>query len=448
MGSTYDLERMETNFRCNHVKPAVVIINYIFVPFSLIFMFIGIFAMILQKKRISFLTQIILFIFSSEILNSISKLLQILKYAFKDTRMEPDLNEKETPRGRICQAQIVFSIISDFCSLLGTFIISYRCNEVIKSKNKRIFNKKIAQILVFVFISCFSIAYSIIILYIDKNLTKKSLPYKYDIRDRCSYWCWLEHTTSRITYVLYLIILLINIIYACKTYCYLRNSYNKLYQESIIFFDSYNENNENGINNSSEAVDKKNYYVPKETGERMKELNMIKIKCLIYPWTTNIIWILSSIYRLIDDFIMFDIDDFDVRDKSQQKEEEFFNDNPGVQTLEEVNLVLHTLLSSARGLIYGISFIVFEEKVFGDIIKKYFYKYCCFCCFWCNKMDYIDPEERETENEIKKNIITPGNEYLMSDSSGRESKEEDNSRKSNASDLGKNYIDMNTSDYY
>ena len=36
----------------------------------------------------------------------------------------------------------------------------------------------------------------------------------------------------------------------------------------------------------------------------------------------------------------------------------------------------------------------------------------------------------------------------MSDSSGRESKEEDNSRKSNASDLGKNYIDMNTSDYY
>ena len=132
MGSLIDLENIDSNIRCNDVKETIVWMNIIGAPLSFLLLLGSIIRMIYKKKVLSFLSCIIILIFSSEILNAISKMLQLIKYIYEDTRTSKKTNEEETPRGIICQIQIVISIISDFGSLLGTILVSLRCNSVIK----------------------------------------------------------------------------------------------------------------------------------------------------------------------------------------------------------------------------------------------------------------------------------------------------------------------------
>ena len=92
-----------------------------------------------------------------------------------------------------------------------------------------------------------------------------------------------------------------------------------------------------------------------------------------------------------------------------------------------------------RGILYGLSFIVFEERIFWNCFRRFFKK-CC-CC--CNKfgLDYLDLDDNDRENKELTNVQ---GEIKF----GRESKEEEY-RKSTASDLGRNTNEMmNNSDYY
>ena len=189
MGSVYDLDNVEYNPRCSHVKEVIIIFTYSCAPITFILLTYCIVKMMPNKKRSSFLAQIILLIFFSEIMTSISKLLQFLKYAFEDTRKNADKNSVETPRGIICQIQIVISIFSDFCSLLSTLLLSFRCYEVIKS-TKRIFDSKKSRKYSLILVILISFILAISFLLIDRKITEDSVSYKYDLRDRCSYW-WL-----------------------------------------------------------------------------------------------------------------------------------------------------------------------------------------------------------------------------------------------------------------
>ena len=107
MGDIIDLKKRQENQRCVDIKEAVVYINLIFSPISFISTIICLIK-ILYKKHLSFLSYIILYIFFSELMTSISKLLQILKYCFEDKRDSDDNNSIVTERGIICQIQIVF----------------------------------------------------------------------------------------------------------------------------------------------------------------------------------------------------------------------------------------------------------------------------------------------------------------------------------------------------
>ena len=82
MGAIIDLEKVEIIYRCNHVKRGIVWINLIGPPISLLFLTFGITRMFLVKKRKSLLTNIIILIFFSEIIQCLSKLIQLLKYTF------------------------------------------------------------------------------------------------------------------------------------------------------------------------------------------------------------------------------------------------------------------------------------------------------------------------------------------------------------------------------
>ena len=134
MGILIDLNKVNDIYRCKNVKEAIIYINLIGAPISLIFLLFCILRMILAKQKKAFLTNLILLIFSSEVINVISKLLQLLKYRFDDTRDDKSFNEHDTPRGIICQIQIVTSMYSDFCSLLGTLLLSLRCYDIITLK--------------------------------------------------------------------------------------------------------------------------------------------------------------------------------------------------------------------------------------------------------------------------------------------------------------------------
>ena len=422
MGDLIDLENIENIPRCEHAKLGVIIVNYIGVPSSFIILVISIFKMCYKKKRIRFLTSIILFIFFFELMNTISKMLQLLKYIFEDTRPYLDININETPRGIICQIQIVTSIFSDLGCLLGTLLLSFRCYEVIKKRKRYTDNKKV-KILSIIIITLFSLVLAIIFLLIDRATTKKSLAYKFDLRDRCNYWCWLDHKLSIACYSLYIALLVINIIYFCKIRTYLKQSYNYMKEKSTILIEKFEEPKTTNEINDEEI--KENQYISKDDRHRLNQLYHMRIKCLVYPIITIIIWCLSAFYRIIDDFSMGDTDS-ENQTHSAQNEKEYFKNHDGLQYFVETNLILHAILSAFRGILYGFAFLIFDKKSFGDMFRRCFYK----CCY--KKQDLIDLDDNDDQN-IESKI------YSSSSSSIEDTNEKDNNEENQFRKSSNNY---------
>ncbi len=441
MGDIIDLEKIdeEHNLRCQHAKLGVIIVNFIGVPSSLIILIFCIIRMFWTKKRFSFLTKVIILLFSFEITNCISKLLQLFKYSFEDSRTFPDPNNIETPRGIICQIQIVLSIISDYGCLLGTLLLSLRCYGVIKNKIRFLDFKK-WQNLSLIAIIFISSAFALLFWGLDKDDTKYSIGFKYDRRDRCNYWCWLGHYYSRICYVIYLLLLIVNIIIFSLTTAYFRNSYKNLVEKCVVTRDEPNLSNNIRDNIDYTEETKENRYISPDDKKRLKELQIMHVKCFIYPIISIIIWFLSFIYRIIDDTVLYNVDngidghsnDFDILSK-----------NRNLQRFIEASLIFHTILSSFRGIFYGYAFAIFEDKAFSNNFKETLYKIskkcCCFCPYY--NLDVLRVEGEDEEDTL---INTSAN----SETNQKDNYEETKFRKSNVSDYGRNNTtDLNTSDY-
>ena len=161
----------------------------------------------------------------------ISKMLQMVKYLFEDERDNKKIDDLDLDRGIICQIQIVLAISSDFCSLLSTLLLTLRVYDVIKNK-KKFFDQDYVEIICISLDIGISIILGIIFLMIDRYIAEGNVSYRYDVRDRCTYWCWLEHISSLICFGFYVLILIFNIFYAFKTYCFLRKGYIKLLEEA------------------------------------------------------------------------------------------------------------------------------------------------------------------------------------------------------------------------
>lgn len=455
MGDIIDTNNVDEIYRCNYVKIPIIFITLIGCPLSLIVLLFGLYRMISTKKRFAFLTSLIMLIFSSEIVNIVSKLLQLIKYLFDDDRdIKDEFMSMDNARGIICQIQITTSMFSDFCSLLATLLLSLRCYDVIKNKD-RFFDKGKNSILSFVFVIGISIILPLGLLFIDRHITKDNVSYRYDVRDRCSYWCWLAHTPSFICYIIYTIILILNIIFACKTNNYLKKGYRKLIEENELVSSKNSslntpltEINNNSKNSSQEFVGSKKTLTKNER-KRISEIKLMKAKCLIYPFVTITIWLLSTVYRLLDDlFINYQ---FDSKDESpsegKQREKDFFTKYPILQFFVQALLVFHCIISAFRGIFYGFSFVVFEEKIFYNFFKRLYDK--------CLKDDFPDEEEENNKilrktndvsissenNENKKNLETETG-------SEREKIDNDNDSKDDNDSNKVDYVEMDNSDYH
>ena len=372
--------------RCLNVKLAVVLINLIGPSISLAFLIYCIIKMIKKKKQIKVLTSIILLIFFSEVVQCISKLLQIFKYFFEDRRRE--IEYKMFGRAIICQFQIVFAVYSDYCSLVCTCLLSLKCYDSLKYKNKYFSNDNRTKIKLIIYTVLSCILAGLLFLLLDRIICQGNINYKYDSRDRCSYWCWLGHYSSIICFCFYWVILIANIVISVKTLKFLNEKQRELLEESesMISDDKKMENEDsveekNDIREDSYRVSKAlnyssnrptKYYMNYEERDRINDLILIKTKCTIYPFVTIFTWLLFATYRLVDDIMMNRFDSPDSEDVHNDDEIEYFEEHPNLAILAQTFLVIHTFLSSTRGLFYGMSFIVFEEKMFGSFFRKWF----------------------------------------------------------------------------
>jgi hypothetical protein len=361
MGSIIDLEGIDDVYRCNSVKSTVIYSTLIGVPLSLIFLIILIIRIIFLKKIKTFQTCLILLILSSEIIQCLSKILQLIKYSFEDKRDDKSFTDLDTERGIICQIQIVFALYSDFSSFLTILLLTLKFYEDLRNIEKFL-EKKRNRIVSILFIICISIIISIEFLFFDRKDSYNNTSYRFDVRDRCTYGCWLSHIQSIICSGLYWIFIIINTIFACKTNYYLKSILNSSKEEDNS--DNSNEIEENN-NSPNELDDEKN-----SEKKRLAELNLLRIKCIIYPIILIIFWLLISIYRTFDDFIMIRFDRGNDPDKGENEEKEFFTNNTFLQILVQLFLVIYAVLSSLRGIIYGLSFIIFEEEILYDFFRK------------------------------------------------------------------------------
>lgn len=450
MGAIYDTERIDDILRCNRVKRAIIIINLIGPPVTLFILLFCSIKIIMAKKQMTILTKYILLIFSSEFVNIISKLIQLLKYLYPDERDDKSIIDIDRPRGIICQIQIVLAIYSDFCSIITTLLISLRCFDVIKNKQRFLDKGKreLYSIIITIFIS---IIFAISFLFFDRFRTKTNRSYRFDFRDRCSYWCWLEHLSSIICFVIYIFLIIIISIVTFKTNSYLKLGFKKLLKENDINIHEINNNkndsmnsplidlskensnsnsNSNSKNDSYEINKKKINSLSKEEKKRIDELRLMRRKCFVYPMVTIIIWSIIGTYRIADDSFMWGFDNGDDAEQSVNDEKDFFEQYQVVQFFTQFFLVLHTILSSFRGIFYGFSFIIFEEKLFFNFFRK-------FCIKSLFKDENLD-EDDEEEEEGKKDIVSTS---TISDSV----KDEDNEKKDSESKT--DTVEMNNSDY-
>ena len=114
--------------------------------------------------------------------------------------------------------------------------------------------------------------------------------------------------------------------------------------------------------------DKNNFsFLSKEEKYRIKQLRLMRIKCLVYPYVTIILWIIFILYRIIDDLLIRQFDTGNPME-GQNKEKEFFERYPFVQVLVQISVVIHAFLTSTRGIFYGFSFVIFEVKIFFNFL--------------------------------------------------------------------------------
>ena len=401
MGNLIDLERKDKIYRCNYVKEAIVFINLILPPISLLLLVLGILRMILIKKRKTFLTNLILIIFSSEIFQCLSKLIQLLKYDHPDSRNDKGSEDLDNPRGIICQIQISFALFSDYLSLLSTLLLSIRCYDVIFNR-KRFFDKGKNGLFSMIFIVFLSAILALVFLFIDRKRAYGNISYRFDVRDRCSYWCWLEHTTSLYCYGLYWAILICNIVFSCITNNYLKKGYKKILEENMIIPNKVNDLNKPLNEEDKEKEDGETCNEKEERSmnnlnidekKRIDQLKLMKTKCLIYPTVTISYWLFAATYRVLDDIFMYGYDNAPNPYAGEDEEKKFFEDHKFFQFLVQSFLLIYTFLSSIRGILYGISFIVFEEKIFFNFFKK-IWKKCC-------KDDDLEINEEEGKGIIR-----------------------------------------------
>ena len=302
----------------------------------------------------------------------------------------------DNSRGIICQIQIVTSVFSDYCSFLGILLLCLKCYKIIKN-TKKFLDKEKNLFLPILYVIIISSILSLGLLMYDRIITEGNTSYRFDVRDICCYWCWLNHIPSIVCYLFYTIIISFNIVFIHKVNkCFTLEIKKVNSQNDLMSEQKYIDSPSNELNDELNISFKQSKEKKKIQLRKIEEFKLIKLKCFIYFLAFFIIWLVGLIYRLFDDLIInykFD-QKSDSPSEGNKKEKEYFTDHPFLQFIVQFLLVLHTFVSSVRGIFYGILFIV-EINKFSKITIK----------------DEFSEEERENNKLLTNSNISTTNEF-------------------------------------
>ena len=349
MGNIIDDKTNDATRCCRNVKLAVVWISLIGSSVTLLFLIFCIIKMIKKYNQITTLTTLILLIFFGEVVLCISKLSQMIKYVLDNDEI-------------ICQIQIFFAIYADYCSLVSTFLLSLKCYDILKYKNKYFRRGKRIKTKIIISTILFCLLMGVIFLIINLIISNGN----YDSRDDCSYWCWLDHNVSLGCYSLYFIFLIVNIILFVKIRRFLNRKHKELSveNEQMMINNSKNESKDNieGINIELQSNNSANYSnqgsiclksvkIKKSitAEERANNFKLIKIKCKIYPLVTIIFWVFAASYRLFDNFKQ-------ISPSSENQEKIYLDEHTNLELLDHIFLAIHTFFCKYKGSFLWIFF--------------------------------------------------------------------------------------------
>lgn len=329
--------------------------SYIISGVSLICLSLVLFTISKHKIKKSILMTSLSIITISEIINCLSKLLNIFRQVVK-----PQNAQVSRSYWIIGQIQILFSLFSDSCTILSSFILTLKIYKTTLRHGLSFFNSKNIFLIVLLISLITPLVFSSTILslniiYYEGTASESETEYKV--------WAWIDCHLSLFVYSVVWFFIIVIMVLIGKTICYLNQRKKELLEES--------EDDEDTITKES-----------LESSVLSSKIDSTVSKLYYFPIVTCAIWILLSIDRIPDDIININM-----------TEEQQYVYKGNWLYLKYATIFLHNVIGSARGIIYCVTFFRVDSKLFNEI------KNVLSCAWLCKKKE----RESTTINDITPN---------------------------------------------
>ena len=278
----------------------------------------------------------------SEIINCLSKLLNILRQSIKPK------NEQDYSFWLIGQIQILFSLFSDSCTIISSFILTLKIYKTTLRHGLNFFNSKNIFIKILLFSLLTPLIFSLTILFLNIKLyggTAEESESEYKV------WAWINCRLSLFVYSIVWIFIISIMVLIGKTICYLNQRRKELLQEE-------EDDDEDTV--TKESI---------ESSILSEKINETVNKLYYFPIVTCVIWIL-----LIIDIIPDDIINLGMNGKEYVYQGNWLY-------VKYATIFLHNVIGSARGIIYCVTFFRVVSKLFNEI------KNVLSCAWLCKKKE-------------------------------------------------------------
>ena len=275
----------------------------------------------------------------SEIINCLSKLLNILRQSIKPK------NEQDYSFWLIGQIQI---LLSDSCTIISGFILKLKIYKTTLSHGLNFSNSKNIFIKILLFSLLTPLIFSLTILFLNIKLyggTAEESESEYKV------WAWINCRLSLFVYSIVWIFIISIMILIGKTICYLNQRRKELLQEE-------EDDDEDTV--TKESI---------ESSILSEKINETVNKLYYFPIVTCVIWIL-----LIIDIIPDDIINLGMNGKEYVYQGNWLY-------VKYATIFLHNVIGSARGIIYCVTFFRVDSKLFNEI------KNVLSCAWLCKKKE-------------------------------------------------------------
>lgn len=308
-----------------------------------------------KERKKSVIILCIVLITISEIINSLSKLLTIVRQ-----------NSSKENEAIFSNIQIVFSIYSDFSSLIVSLILSLKLHDLTKTEQslKRKFNKNIIRVVSVVIPLLLGLTFCSIDCYV---FIKPS-----DFSSECKVWAWINRYLSLILYGIVWIIIICIIIISCQSI-----SRVTLKVEMLTRSKNKKSTGESEGNSNDALIDT----------IISSNANKLILQIKYFPIVTCVIWGILSVDRISDDLALI----------YEFKYSDYFV----LEIIKQTTIFLHNLIASTRGLIYCVTFFRADKKLFIDILKRISMLCCC------------EPDMSHIKSKKKKNVEVGKNSLIV-----------------------------------